>query len=256
MILNQELIRYKSWKKSFLQKRFANSVARFWAGKVIPRVIRAKNEIEASLSISQVGQLIRSSLEEISDRHFTSLMRLGLFEGLENPRGRVPSELVEAAKDLFLQDNRFQESIDLLTQRLTKRVMDAVQTFRPERTDEDLKEELEKIARAELSKFNPVIFTFSNAVVNKGRELEFRARDPGNNFLYIWSIRKDSRTSPVCLEIDETMRAEMRRMRKKGIPLDRLKMIVESVAVKHQPGWIMKDWMPHYHCRSGLVRVV
>jgi len=120
----------------------------------------------------------------------------------------------------------------------------------------DIPEGKKKKFRAELAKFTAVINTESQQAINTGRELEYHARDPLNRYRYTWGIRRDHRTTPQCLEIAQRVEEEKQLNREKGVRLDRLKSIVREVALKYDPDYPYRDWVPHYNCRSSLRRVV
>ncbi len=100
---------------------------------------------------------------------------------------------------------------------------------------------LERIARTE-----------THAAAMKGREVSFQKTDIENNYKYIWAIRKDTRTSDACKEIDMLVEKEGNG---KGVSLSRLNDILKEVSMKYGgKNWQYRDWVVHPSCRSGLVR--
>lgn len=100
---------------------------------------------------------------------------------------------------------------------------------------------LEKIARTE-----------SHVAAMKGREISFQKSDPENENLYKWVIKRDSRTSGVCLDIEKQVNAESNG---KGVSLQRLKDIIKENSLRYNgPTWEYRDFQPHISCRSALVR--
>ncbi len=98
---------------------------------------------------------------------------------------------------------------------------------------------LERIARTEMT-----------SVVNGGREIAFRKRDPEENFRHGWNGPNDDRTSDICKEIKA-------RVPREGLPLSELKALVKEVSEKHMgPRWIQRPWTPHPSCRHMVVRRV
>ena len=100
---------------------------------------------------------------------------------------------------------------------------------------------LERIARTE-----------SHVAAMTGREISFQKSDPNNENLYTWAIKKDSRTSGVCLDIEKRVNAESNG---KGVSLQRLNEIVKEMSLKHNgPTWQYRSWQAHPNCRSALRR--
>ncbi|WP_457556330.1 hypothetical protein [Candidatus Pyrohabitans sp.] len=95
-------------------------------------------------------------------------------------------------------------------------------------------------------RFETIVRTETTVVINKARELEYKARDPKGEFLYRWVGPSDERTTQICMEIKEKSAD--------GLPLDELKKLVTETARKY--GSTPREWTPHINCRHTFVRVV
>ena len=151
----------------------------------------------------------------------------------------IAEKLMAEIKDTFVEA-KHTPSLDVLIANLQNHVV--TETFK-----------LERIARSESQKF--VL-----AGREKGyRELQQRRRDQGEaeELLYIWSIRRDDRTSKHCQEIARRVKLSAQQQRKRGLSIDELKMIVDSVAREYNgKKWQITDWLPHPSCRSKFIRIV
>ena len=120
----------------------------------------------------------------------------------------------------------------------------------------DFKSYLVERAIARFNRYYSSISVEMQAAINSARESKYRQRDPEGKFLYRWGIRKDNRTTDQCLEIDRRVRERMRQTKKIGVELDWLKALINQVAIEHDSKYNVRDWVPHYRCRSVLKRVV
>ncbi len=100
---------------------------------------------------------------------------------------------------------------------------------------------LERIARTEMT-----------SVVNGGREIAYRKRDPEEEFRHRWVGPDDKRTSDICKEITKPVK------RLGGaLPLSELKALVKEVSTQFMgPRWIQRPWTPHPNCRHMVLRRV
>jgi len=108
-------------------------------------------------------------------------------------------------------------------------------------------------ADIETYRLERIVRTETQAASMKGREMAFRKFDPEGKFRYKWAVRHDDRTSEICKEIEREVEREGRG---KGVPLDTLKEIIKRVSKKYMgKNWVVRDFVPHPNCRSGIVRV-
>ncbi len=93
--------------------------------------------------------------------------------------------------------------------------------------------------------------TETSSVVNSSRELGWRKmeQERGEQFLYKWDVAHDSRTSDICLDIEQRVGD--------GVLLDELKQIIKEVSQEYIPGFTgYEHLVAHYNERSVPVRVI
>lgn len=191
----------------------------------------------------------RAEMTRRAKLHLRQILKLGLFEGMEEPRGvKIPEDVMDKYMRHYWRQSSFEVAINLLLER----IVPAIVATRYSGDVEGLKNRVS----AQMNLFQAVVRNESQFAINTGRELEFRQRDPFNRFRYRWGILRDHRTTPQCMEIAETVERLSRERNDRGLPLEELKQLINYVAVKHDPKWRPRDWVPHYNCRSGLERVV
>lgn len=96
---------------------------------------------------------------------------------------------------------------------------------------------LERIARTEMS-----------AVVNTGREIAYRKRDPAGEYRYLWVGPQDGRTTEIC----KTIKARQPAV---GLPIEELKALVREVSREFNPPTFQsRPWLPHVNCRHEVIR--
>jgi len=111
---------------------------------------------------------------------------------------------------------------------------------------------MKDVADAETYRLERIVRTETRTASQKGREMGFKKADPDGAYRYNWAVKHDSRTSPICKEIEEFVTKEGNG---RGVTLDRLNEILKTVSLKHNGDkWEYRDWTPHINCRSGLIR--
>jgi len=68
---------------------------------------------------------------------------------------------------------------------------------------QNMVKEMKKIANDETYRLERIARTETHNASQKGRDMAFQKSDPNNENRYIWAVRHDSRTSPICKEIEE-----------------------------------------------------
>jgi len=112
--------------------------------------------------------------------------------------------------------------------------------------------DMRSIADHETYRLERIARTESHVAAMTGREISFQKSDPDGENLYKWAIKRDSRTSSACLDIEKQVNAESNG---KGVSLQRLKDIIKENSLRYNgPKWEYRDFQPHISCRSGLVR--
>lgn len=209
---------------------------------------------------------VQTNLKKIMDKFFKDIITLGLREGLENPKIKIAGEEVNLQFNSFMSQSRaihwlhyllraYHEDYQSLLTSLNNQLMINPASVN-QITRADIKTYLVERAIARFNRYYSSISVEMQSAINSARESIYRKRDPENLFLYRWGIRRDNRTTEQCLEIDRRVKERMRETKKIGVELDWLKALINQVAVEYDPKWIVRDWAPHYRCRSVLKRAV
>ena len=92
--------------------------------------------------------------------------------------------------------------------------------------------------------------TEMTSVLNTAREIDYKERDPKDEFKYKWLNPLDDRTTPQCREITKRTKG--------GVSMKDLKIIVKEVAEKYAEGGFKytREFLPHINCRSSFIRIV
>ena len=200
-------------------------------------------------------------LEEVAKAHFRDILKLSLTEKY-GAWHKVPPKEVSAMLKLLMKQSKFVSKSKFLVRKFFN---DAKPFFYPTHEqlladnfpDNMMKDVVDKLSKG-MSGLGRMVYTYSTYFINSAYEIQFRARDPKNDFRYIWGTRPDHRRTPQCELIEKKVNEEKKKKKEKGVTLDRLKEIVDKVA--NMPAFIKANpeinWVPHYNCRSGLERVV
>lgn len=151
----------------------------------------------------------------------------------------------------ILEDQLYDKAFDNLTVEESNKVKQIL----IDSIDEELSiSELEKRintalnGKITLGAIENIIRTEYSAITNKARELNYLKTDPKGEKLYFWLSSPDFRRTPTCANITERTR--------NGVTMKRLKEIIREEAHATDPTFEVRDWTPHYGCRSTWVRKV
>lgn len=199
---------------------------------------------------SQIPQFINESLPELSrrmnvvvDNHLIQLIKLQLLEGVESA---ITEQEAEKILRQFRISSRYNQAFQGMEERITTKIMQ--NTLDNISDPNAFIDRIKEIGLSELSGIKRIVTTESLAAINWGREQNYMRRSTAETDKYFWSARFDRRTTPQCKEIA--------RRSLKGLGLQELKGLIDEVAVRYDPNWKKRDWVPHYNCRSMLLRQV
>lgn len=268
------------FRRHWLEKRLTSQLGSTWV-KQIPFLL---DGLETQLELVKTGFNLtlstdpldfqwalfesntQTKLKKIIDDFFRNIIILGLREGLEKPRFKFADEEVTREFNDFMASSKMNNWVFYLLKAYQEDFQDLLNALNDQLLVnppslhqlklKDLKAYLVERAIARFNRYYSSISVEMQSAINSARESKYRQRDPEGKFLYRWGIRRDSRTTDQCLEIDRRVRERMRQTKKVGVELDWLKALINQVAIEYDTKYNIRDWTPHYRCRSVLKRVV
>jgi hypothetical protein len=206
--------------------------------------VQKYEQIELMLILTEQIDRAIERMTVVVEEHLRSIFNLEIFFQ------RTPTAESEYLLRQFLVQSRYPNAFANMKSRLQIKIGELsgeyiIQQFGREYFDSLLME----IINSELSSLETIAVWEGMTAVNQARSLAYEIEDIYGEYEYYWSIYHDKRTSPQCKEIE-------RRVNERGgaVPLAELKEILRVVALEYDPDYTYREFSPHYHCRSRLIR--
>lgn len=252
-----------------LEKNFLNKITRYNYAVLFPELEKLlKNKLHQKNSglfaekINDLKNQLNNKVLLEAERHFKDILKVNLSENFEGSWFKVPDRAVTSAYDSLLMQTKYKRNVETLINRAFGSLTNKYYEIDEQRLSKDITNEimssLENILNKNVIKIQRLTYTNTTRAVNRGREIQYRERDPTNQFRYVWQTVPDKRRTPQCAQIVLRVESEMKRTNENGVTLSRLKMIVDEIAnlptfKKSNPNI---DWVPHWNCRSTIRKVV
>lgn len=266
------------FRRHWLERRLSSALGKVFStnidilsNAVFNRLIKENiytrlSPLPINYSFPEFAEKTSSETREKVREFFKRLIKLGLREALENPRAIISDNEVNREYESFIGRSRalswvsylletFKEDYAIFLIEMTNLLgtdKEAVDKL----TIKGIRDYLIARVTARFNRYYSSMSVEMQAGINSARESKYRTRDPEKKFKYHWGIRTDQRTTPQCLEIARRVNKRMAETGEVGVELDWLKAIINQVAVEIDPKWSIREWVPHYNCRSVLKRVV
>ena len=252
-----------------LEKNFLNKIVQHNFKQTFPalkRLIRSKeyknNPSVFGSKLHEEKRALTNKIMESAEEHFMNILKLNLSENFQGSWFKVPQEAITPAYQSLLIQNDFKKNIETIVNNAFNNILNNFYNIGDDPLNKKAIDNIfavmgTNIERA-VTRVQRYTYTVTTRTYNLAREIQFRERDPTNQFRYVWGTVPDSRRTPQCAEIERRVKSEMNRTGEKGVTLDRLKQILNEVAnlpmyVRANPNI---EWTPHWNCRSGIRRIV
>ena len=254
-------VRYK------LEQQFLNKIVHFTNTELYPalevliqRKTFQKDPTKFAQKMKDLEKELTQRIFSLADKHIKDILKVNLSDNFEGSWFKVPDKAIDENYNSLILQSKYKKNIETIISRtfglLTNRFFLITESRLSKKIVEELMKTLKDTMRSSISRIQRLTYTNTTLAVNRGREIQFRQRDPNNTYRYKWQTVPDKRRTPQCEQIVLRVEADMRRTGDKGVTLSRLKQIVTEVANlpqfrKSNPNI---DWTPHYNCRSTIRR--
>lgn len=250
-----------------LEQNFLNKLQYYIYDDVMPILknfanIRALNNNPEYFNgrINAMKLLFSKKIEELAKKHFRDILKLSLTKKY-GAWHKVPPHEVSKMLNLLWKQSKFAEKskyfANSLFQQSKPLFKQSAKQFQSEGS-QIIVDAVSDLFVKGMGSMSRTVYTHSTYFMNSAYEIQFRARDPQDNFRYIWGTRPDNRRTIQCQTIEELVTKEMKEEKEEGVTLDKLEEIVNKVA--NMEGFKKANpnikWTPHYGCRSGIERIV
>lgn len=251
-------IRFKL-EKSFLNKLtyYVNEEIKPFLARFARLQAEHNNPDVFNVRMKELERNFAEKMEVLALKHFRDILKLSLTEKY-GAWHRVPPRAVSDMLKVLWKQSKYGDKSKFFAKETFRKMRPLFKQSVKEWYDKGeapVVESITELMDKEMSRVQKSVYTHSTYFVNSAYEIQFKQRDPGNYYRYIWGTRPDKRRTIQCEMIDQKVKKESKN---KGVTLARLEEIVKEIS--NMPGFKKANpqikWTPHYNCRSGIERVV